>query len=419
MLAYAAASLGTGAFYAFNNAALPLFLRPLTDNDVLVGLLSSTRSVEGAVIQPLVGTWSDRLRTRLGRRRPFFLAAIPPAAALLALTPFAPSLGWAVAGIVLFSLLFNLAIDPYTALLADITPLSQRGTVNSLATVVQFAGQVGATVAIAQVGDRGIPPLAFQLVAVTLLVSFAVTIVGVREPHGAVAARERFSWGESVASLLAYREAFKFFAGLFLLFFGLNAVVPFLTLYAVNEIGASEGEALRLFMVLILVTGLLAVPFGRLGDQGAWTVPGTGGRVRLHVGPAPAYRRLLGFGIVCLGLAALMGTVATDLPHLLALELLAGVGNAALTVLWWPMLTELIPRERAGVFAGLSATVQSIALPASVVLAGLLIDHFHTYRVSFAILAVMSVLALGVIAVVHLPRRATAAEPGPTAAPTG
>src|SRR5262249_21824847 len=193
-------------------------------------------------------------------------------------------------------------------------------------------GQVGATVAIAQVGDRGVPPLAFQLVAVTLLVSFLVTIVGVHEPPGVGAARERFSWAESVGSLLAYREAFKFFAGLFLLFFGLNAVVPFLTLYAVNEIGASEGDALRLFAVLILVTGLWAVPLGRLGDRGAWTVPGTGGRVRLRGGPAPAYRRLLGFGIVCLGLAALMGTVATDLPHLLALELLAGVGNAALTV---------------------------------------------------------------------------------------
>src|SRR5207302_7147277 len=116
--------------------------------------------------------------------------------------------------------------------------------------------------------------------------------------------------------------------------------------------------------------------------------------------------RLLTFGIICQAVAALLGTVATSLPHLLALEVLAGVGNAALTVLWWPMLTQLIPRDRTGVFAGLSATVQSIALPASVVLAGLLIDQFHTYRVSFAILAVMSVLALAVLAVVRVPRRA-------------
>ncbi|HWP28440.1 MAG TPA: hypothetical protein VNM50_02775, partial [Chloroflexota bacterium] len=48
MLGYAAASLGTGAFYAFSNAALPLFLRPLTDSDVVIGLLSSTRSLGGA-----------------------------------------------------------------------------------------------------------------------------------------------------------------------------------------------------------------------------------------------------------------------------------------------------------------------------------------------------------------------------------
>src|ERR1700730_9125860 len=91
MLAYACASLGTGAFYAFNNAALPLFLRPLTESDVLVGLLSSARSVEGALVQSLEGSWSDRLRSPLGRRRPFFIVGIPLAAGILVLTPLAPS----------------------------------------------------------------------------------------------------------------------------------------------------------------------------------------------------------------------------------------------------------------------------------------------------------------------------------------
>jgi maltose/moltooligosaccharide transporter len=414
MLAYAAASLGTGAFYAFNNAALPLFLRPLTGNDVLIGLLSSTRSVEGAVIQPLVGSVSDRLRTPLGRRRPFFIAAIPVAALLLALTPLAPSLPWAVAGIVLFSLAFNLAADPYIALLADITPLRQRGTLSSVATLVQFVGQVGATLALAQLGETGIPPAAFGLVALLLLSSFAVTVVGVREP-AAAAERERPAWRDYLASLRACREAQKFFVGLFVLFFGMNAVVPFLTLYAVNEIGVSEGEALRLFLVLVLVTGALAVPFGRLGDRGELVVPRTGGRLRLRVGPAPAYQRLIAFGIVCLAAAALLGTVATDRPHLLAVEVLAGVGNAALTVLWWPLLTELIPREQTGLFAGLAATVQSIALPASVVLAGVLIDAVHTYRMVFVVLAVMALMALAVFASVRVPPRSQA----DTIAPVG
>jgi MFS family permease len=403
MLAYACASLGTGAFYAFNNAALPLFLRPLTGSDVLVGLLSSARSVEGALVQPLVGSWSDRLRSPLGRRRPFFLVAIPLAAAILALTPLAPSLGWVVAAIVVFSLLFNLAADPYLALLADLAPLRQRGTLSSLATLVQFIGQVGVTLAVAQLAERGIPPAAFALVAVVLVLSFAVTVFGVREPPPRDAPAESLGWREYVASLLACHQAMRFFGGLFALYFGLNAVVPFLTLYAVNEIGTTEGEALRLFVVLVAVTGALAVPFGRLGDRGELVLPWRGGRWRLYVGPAPSYRRLLTFGIICQAVAALMGTLATSLPHLLALEVLAGVGNAALTVLWWPMLTQLIPRDRTGVFAGLSATVQSVALPASVVLAGMLIDVVHTYRVTFVLLAIASLVALAVIATVRMP----------------
>ncbi|HSI09410.1 MAG TPA: MFS transporter [Rariglobus sp.] len=44
-------------------------------------------------INPVVSTWSDRTRTRLGRRRPFLLAAAPPAAVALAAIPWAPE-GW-------------------------------------------------------------------------------------------------------------------------------------------------------------------------------------------------------------------------------------------------------------------------------------------------------------------------------------
>ncbi len=259
------------------------------------------------------------------------------------------------------------------------------------------------TVAIALLGERGIPPAAFGLVAATLVGSFAVTIVGVREPPPGRDGSPRVPWREYAASLLACREALRFFVGLFALYFGLNAVVPFLTLYAVNEIGASESTALLLFVVVVAVTGVLAVPFGRLGDRGALVIPGSGGRWRLRVGPAPAYRRLLAFGIVVQAIAALLGTVATSLPQLVVLLVLAGVGNAALTVLWWPLLTQLIPPERSGVFAGLSATVQSVALPASVVLAGFLIDYFRTYRVTFVVLALASLVALAVIATVRLP----------------
>lgn len=44
--------------------------------DLLIGLLSSTRSIEGVVIQPTIGALSDRVWTRFGRRRPFLIIGI-------------------------------------------------------------------------------------------------------------------------------------------------------------------------------------------------------------------------------------------------------------------------------------------------------------------------------------------------------
>ncbi|MBV9545385.1 MAG: hypothetical protein JOY61_13525, partial [Chloroflexi bacterium] len=67
-LIYAAGSIGTGAFYAFNNFVLPPVLKAFGAPDLLIGLLSSTRSIEGALIQPTVGALSDRIWTPLGRR---------------------------------------------------------------------------------------------------------------------------------------------------------------------------------------------------------------------------------------------------------------------------------------------------------------------------------------------------------------
>src|SRR3979411_2978432 len=147
-LLYSAGSIGTGAFYAFNNFVLPPILKSFGASDLLIGLLSSTRSIEGAVIQPTVGVLSDRVWTRFGRRRPFMLIGIPLSAAFFVAGAFVNSL-WALAVVIfLFSIFFNIAVDPYTALLADIAPLEQRGWLSGLATGVQLVSSVAFLVVI-------------------------------------------------------------------------------------------------------------------------------------------------------------------------------------------------------------------------------------------------------------------------------
>src|SRR5919201_3556339 len=184
MALYSVAAIGGGFFYIFNNAVLPMLLSRLTGNVLLINLLSNTRSIEGAVVQPVVGAWSDRTWTRLGRRRPFMLIAMPLSALFMALTPLAQNhLAWIVVCIFLFSLLFNVAADPYTALQADIAAPAQRPKLNAVATVVQLAGQVSLGLFLSPLGPfkKTIPPAAYAVVAAGMLLTFLVTIVAVPE----------------------------------------------------------------------------------------------------------------------------------------------------------------------------------------------------------------------------------------------
>src|SRR2546430_2403858 len=184
MLIYSAGSIGAGAFFAFNNFLLPLALKAAGAPDLLTGLLSSTRSIEGVVIQPTVGAASDRIWTRLGRRRPFIAVCIPLSAVFFLVASAATeSLVPLAVSIFLFSIFFNAAIDPYAALLADITPVHQRGLLSGLSQGIQLIGQVGflGLIVVATKGEAA-PPWTYWGVAVAMVATFAVTVGGIHEP---------------------------------------------------------------------------------------------------------------------------------------------------------------------------------------------------------------------------------------------
>lgn len=87
----------------------------------------------GMIIQPLIGYYSDHTWTSLGRRRPYFLAGAIVAALALMLMPNArvliqllPPL-YAGAGILMImDASFNVAMEPFRALIADLLPSDQR-----------------------------------------------------------------------------------------------------------------------------------------------------------------------------------------------------------------------------------------------------------------------------------------------------
>ena len=89
--------------------------------------------IMGMIIQPLIGHYSDRTWNRLGRRKPYFLTGALLSALALSLVPnsgsmagFIPAL-WIGGGFVMvMDASFNVAMEPFRALVADNLPDNQR-----------------------------------------------------------------------------------------------------------------------------------------------------------------------------------------------------------------------------------------------------------------------------------------------------
>jgi len=103
----------------------------------------------GMIVQPIIGHYSDRTWTRLGRRRPFFLAGALLASAALVFMPNASILVsllpplYAGAGILMImDASFNVSMEPFRALVADLLPSDQRTLGFSIQTFLIGIGAV-------------------------------------------------------------------------------------------------------------------------------------------------------------------------------------------------------------------------------------------------------------------------------------
>ncbi|MFK5880339.1 MAG: MFS transporter [Flavobacteriaceae bacterium] len=103
----------------------------------------------GLIVQPIIGYYSDRTWTKLGRRRPYFLTGALLASMGLILMPnadmftaFMPAL-WVGAGmLMIMDASFNIAMEPFRALVADLLPSDQRTLGFSIQTILIGIGAV-------------------------------------------------------------------------------------------------------------------------------------------------------------------------------------------------------------------------------------------------------------------------------------
>ncbi|HEX2515543.1 MAG TPA: MFS transporter [Chloroflexota bacterium] len=421
-VAYLGCSLSIGVFAAFNNFTLSLWLTTFTTSYFLIALLGNTRSFEGAVVSPVFGAWSDRVWAGwLGRRRPFILVGGLLSALILAFTPaitrWAGSLLPAslpaetalilpaIVAVFLFTLTFNTMDDVHGALMADLTEGAERNRLSALKVLVGMLGQVGILVVGFFLWRDGIPDSAFLVTGAIIACGVLVTVLGVREPAPAIWAPERArEAGAAPDSRLSlrdwweqYRGAFYFFVVIFAYWSGVNAVLPLVSIYLRDILGASVGEAQLLPSLLLLSTTAMALPTAWLGTR-------------------YGKRRVLAAGYIVMGLAALAALFITTKEQGAIVFLLAGTGNAATMVLTLPILAELVPRRHIGLANGIQAAAGSVAAPLASLVAGLLAETFGP-RAIFGLMAFMVLVALAFLPLVRRPRPAPGYAPAPTLSP--
>jgi maltose/moltooligosaccharide transporter len=154
----------------------------------------------GMIVQPIIGHYSDKTWNSIGRRKPFFLAgAILSSIALI----FLPNAGnfanilpalWIGAGMVMvMDASFNVAMEPFRALVADNLPNKQSATGFSIQTFLIGLGAVAGSALPELLANNGICMVAgndgvadnikysFYIGAIVFIVSILITVFFTKE----------------------------------------------------------------------------------------------------------------------------------------------------------------------------------------------------------------------------------------------
>ena len=118
--------LGIQFGFGLQNANVSRIFETLGADIDQIPILWIAAPLTGLIVQPIVGYFSDKTWTRLGRRRPYFLVGAILASIALILMPNSPTL-WIAAGMLwIMDASINISMEPFRAFVGDNLSSEQR-----------------------------------------------------------------------------------------------------------------------------------------------------------------------------------------------------------------------------------------------------------------------------------------------------
>ncbi|MDR3276348.1 MAG: MFS transporter [Treponema sp.] len=351
---------------------VPIFLRRYVESNALVGAIMTLDNVLQLILIPIIAVWSDRTRTRIGRRMPFIVVMLPVSAVLFYLLPMAAAVSlWALIVLLFCFNIFKTSVrGPVVALMPDTIPGDYRSEANGVINMMGGVGAIIGTLGLAQLMkiSEGLP---FTVAGGCIILAVVVLLLFVREklPEKTAAAEKPVPVFKAVkmAFTAGNSSVPRILIALFCWFLGYEGVKPFLGLYMVEVLGVAASNAALAQGIVGVASVAFAVPVGyfahKLGRKRYIRLCLVLVTVILLLVPAcTILARSLGMGpagllVLCLGLLFLFGAFWIGI-----------------TVNSFPMLWQLADFGNMGIFTGLYYTFSQSAAIVAPPITGLIID---------------------------------------------
>ncbi|HEX4806731.1 MAG TPA: MFS transporter [Conexibacter sp.] len=340
---------------------LPVVARPYLGSATVVGVLIGLEGVMAMWVPLVVGAWSDSLRTPLGGRLPFLVAATPLVLAALVLLGVARASGVAALAAAVFFFAYFVAYEPYRALYPDLLDDDVAGRAQSSQAIFRGAGTGLALVGgglLLSLGDA----VPFLVAAVVTAVTMALYVVAARRRRRERVRRgeeqkpgERTSPRELVELLRGHPELRRYLAANALWEASLSALKTFVFLFIVAGVGLTKPEAAGIVGGVALVALAGAPLSGWLGDRI--------GRLRLTLLVLPVY-----------GAGLLVPAFTHATVVMVPVMVVVGFAGGLVMTLPYAILQPLMPRGRHGALTGFYSLSRGVGAALGPLAAGVAIQ---------------------------------------------
>ena len=391
------AFLSISAFWQLYDNIIPLILENTFElGETLTGVVMALDNALALILLPIIGAFSDRISTRLGKRTPFILGGTIAAVILMMFLPVADNQGsfilfFVVLGLTLVAMSFYRS--PAVALMPDLTPKKLRSKANAVINLMGAAGAIFTLVMISLLVSQGDKPdytYVFLAVAILMVISVAVLLLTIRENRLVAEVKqqepeeqvdeEQVSAPDLVTKKTMPKDVKKslyfILASIFLWFTAYNAIITAFSRYAVRVWGLEGGSFANILMVATGAAVVSYIPIGFLSSK---------------VGR----KRMIQIGIIIMSLSYLSGFFYTSYhPSINVIFALTGFGWAAISVNSYPMVVEMSQSGDVGKYTGLYYTFSMAAQIFTPVFSGLFLEVI-SYRTLFPYALIFSLLSLG------------------------